>query len=113
MRASNRQARLKRAKELGRLAYDLLRFEGLVGIIEIEGEDKYLREFDHRGRFGLSGSYVAPSRPGRPYEFSRIQVRHLSRKVLELRWTKAGDFQLIAYEPGEWEELLDQLANVF
>lgn len=112
MRASDRQARLNRAKELGRLAYNVLRFEGLVGIIEIEGEDKYLREFDHRRRFGLSGSYVAPSRPERTHEFSRIQVRHLGRKVLDLRWSKAGDFQLVAYEPGDWEEQLDQLANV-
>lgn len=110
MRAIDRQARLKRAKELGRLAYGMLRFEDLVGIIAVEGEDKYLREFDRRG---LSCSYVTPSKSGRPYEFSRIQVRHLGRKVLELRWSKAGEFQLVAYEPGEWEELLDQLANVF
>ncbi|MCK1595564.1 hypothetical protein [Bradyrhizobium sp. 164] len=88
----------------------MLRFEDLVGIIAVEGEDKYLREFEHRG---LSGSYVTPSRSGRPYEFSRIQVRHLGHKVLELRWTKAGDFQMVAYEPGEWEELLERLANVF
>ncbi|PDT86903.1 hypothetical protein CO669_28495 [Bradyrhizobium sp. Y36] len=110
MRASDRQARLKRAKELGRLAFDMLRYEDLVGIIAIEGKDKYLREFDRRG---LSGSYVTPSRPGRPYEFSRIQVRHLGRKVLEIHWSKAGAFQLVAYEPGDWEELLDWLANVF
>ncbi|MBW5434548.1 hypothetical protein FXB41_07080 [Bradyrhizobium canariense] len=111
MRAIDRQARLKRAKELGRLAYDMLRFEDdLVGTIAIEGDDKYLREFEGRG---LSGSYVTPSRPGRPYEFSRIQVRHLGRKVLELRWSNAGDFNLVVYEPGDWGELLERLANVF
>ncbi|WFU44104.1 hypothetical protein QA640_17625 [Bradyrhizobium sp. CB82] len=110
MRASDRQARLTRAKQLGRLAYDVLRFEDLVGIIEIEGEDKYLREFAHQG---LSGSLLTPRSPMRPDEFSRIQIRHLGRKVLELRWSKAGDFRLVTYEPGEWEELLDQLANVF
>ncbi|MFK4726318.1 hypothetical protein ABIE89_007418 [Bradyrhizobium niftali] len=92
------------------MAYDVLRFEPVCGVIEIESEDKHLREFDRRG---LSGSYVTPSRPGRPYEFSRIQVRHLGRKVLELRWSKAGDFQLIAYEPGDWEGLLARAATVF
>ncbi|SFO26057.1 hypothetical protein SAMN05216330_102446 [Bradyrhizobium sp. Ghvi] len=110
MRASDRQARLKRAKELGRLAFDVLRFEELVGNMTVEGEQKQFREFAERG---LSGSLLTPFRPMRLDEFSRIQIRHLGHKVLNIRWSKAGDFQLLTYEPGEWEELLDQLASVF
>ncbi|TQF28857.1 hypothetical protein UNPA324_03740 [Bradyrhizobium sp. UNPA324] len=101
---------MKRGKELGRLAYDMLRFEDLIGNITVEGEQKQLREF---ARSGLSGSLLTPFRPTRLDEFSRIEIRYLGRKVLDIRWSKAGDFQLIVYEPGEWEELLDRLANVF
>ncbi|WP_283843413.1 hypothetical protein [Bradyrhizobium canariense] len=35
------------------------------------------------------------------------------RQVLAIRWSKVGDFNLVVYEPGDWEELLDRLANVF
>ncbi|MCK1529059.1 hypothetical protein IVB15_15340 [Bradyrhizobium sp. 182] len=101
---------MKRAKELARLAFDVLRFEQLVGNITVEGEQKQLREFAQRG---LSGSLLVPFRPTRLDEFSRLQVRHLGRRVLEIRWSKAGDVKLIAYEPGQWEELLEQVANVF
>ncbi|WP_027568428.1 hypothetical protein [Bradyrhizobium sp. URHA0013] len=110
MRASDRQARLKRAKELARPAFDVLRFEQLVGNISVEGEQKQLREFAQRG---LSGSLLVLFRLTRLDEFSRLQVRHLGRRVLEIRWSKASDVKLIAYEPGEWEELLEQVANVF
>lgn len=111
MRATDRQARLKRAKELGRMAYDILRFEDVCGVIEIAGEEKHLREFEQRE---ISGSLVTPFRPNaRPDEFSRIQVRHLGRRVLELRWSKAGEFKAVLYEPGEWEELLECVATVF
>lgn len=110
MRSADRQARLMRAKELGRLAFDALRFEELVGIMTIEDEQKQFREFAQRG---LSGSLLTPFRPQRLDEFSRIQVRHLGRKVLDLRWSKAGDFRLVTFEPGDWEELLQQVATVF
>ncbi|MGY3233369.1 hypothetical protein ACVMAJ_000259 [Bradyrhizobium sp. USDA 4448] len=110
MRASDRQARLTRAKELGRLAFDALRFEELGGIITLEDEQKQFREFSQRG---LSGSLLTPFRPRRLNEFSRIQIRHLGHKVLDLRWSKAGDFRMVTFEPGDWEELLQQVATVF
>lgn len=71
MRGGDRQARLKRAKELGRLGFDALRFEDICGVIELEGEEKHLREFEHRE---LTGSLLTPFRAAaRPDEFSRIR----------------------------------------
>ena len=29
-----------------------------------------------------------------------------------MRWSKAADFELILYEPGDWEHLLEQVTNV-
>lgn len=111
MRASDRQSRLKRAKELGRLAFDVLRFEDICGVIELEGEKKHLREFKHRE---VSGSLLTPLRASAGLdEFSRIQVRHLGRRMLELRWSSTGDFLLDAYEPGGWEEVLARAATFF
>lgn len=105
MRASDRQTKLQRAKELSRIAYSFLRFEDIVGVITLEGEEKHLREFNQQP---LSGSLLIPFRStASGDEFSRIQVRHLGRKVLELRWSKTGDFKLMVYEPGEWEEQLE------
>ncbi|RXG92289.1 hypothetical protein [Bradyrhizobium vignae] len=101
---------MKRAKEVGRLAFDMLRFEELVGNMTVKGEQKQFREFSHRG---LSGSLLTPFRPTRLDEFSRIQIRHLGHKVLDIRWSKAGDFRLVTFEPGDWEELLEQVATVF
>ncbi|RXH05189.1 hypothetical protein [Bradyrhizobium vignae] len=76
----------------------------------VEGEQKQFREFAQRG---LSGSLLTPFRPTRLDEFSRIQIRHIGHKVLEIRWSKAGDFRLVTFEPGEWVELLEHVANVF
>lgn len=110
MRASDRQARLTRAKELGRVAFDALRFEDIGGIITVENEQKQFREF---AQLGLTGTLLTPFRPTRPDEFSRIQIRHLGHKVLDLRWSKAGDFRLVTFERGDWEELLEQVATMF
>jgi hypothetical protein len=39
-------------------------------------------------------------------EFSRLAIRYTGRKVFEIAWTKAGDFNSVAFEPGEWEDAL-------
>jgi len=105
MRRSDREARRTRAKELGRVAYRLARAEDVSGVIAVEDEEKHVREFQEGG---LTAELLIPFRANaRPEEFSRLQVRHCGRKVLELRWSKAGDFSLVHFEPGDWEGVLE------
>jgi hypothetical protein len=49
MRWSDRQARIKKAKELGHIAYRLARAKEVYGVIDVEDEEKHLREFEERG----------------------------------------------------------------
>lgn len=37
-------------------------------------------------------------------EFSRLRVSHAGEKVLELRWDRAGHFNIVLFKPGQWEE---------
>jgi hypothetical protein len=39
-------------------------------------------------------------------EFSSLHVRYYRRKVLHLRWTKAGDFKVVTFDEGDWEHIL-------
>jgi hypothetical protein len=86
--------------------YRLLRWEDACGVLVIDGEEKHLREFKGDG---ISTELIQPFRANAgDAEFSRIQVRHYGRKVLEDRWTKAGDFTTVTFEPGEWDRILDE-----
>ncbi|WP_256467090.1 MULTISPECIES: hypothetical protein [unclassified Bradyrhizobium] len=40
-------------------------------------------------------------------------MRRLGLTVLELRLVMVGNFQMAAYEPDDWEELLECVATVF
>lgn len=41
-----------------------------------------------------------------PTEYARIQIRFYGRKVLDIRWDRAGSFKAIHFQPDEWERVL-------
>jgi hypothetical protein len=58
------------------------------------------------------GTLLLPFRAVSDNEFSRLQLHHHGQKVLDLRWTAAGDFTTFKYEPGDWESLLMDLPPI-
>jgi hypothetical protein len=93
MNKREREARLERAKQIGRRAYRLLIACDIEGLITYEGEDKHLRTFEEGV---LSGKMLVPSRSQTaPNEFSEIIIRASGRKVLEIRWDTAQSFRVI------------------
>jgi hypothetical protein len=110
MLKSDREARLQRAKALGRIAYVLLRASKIEGVLEYDGEDKYLRKFDYDWLFI---ELLTPFRAGaQPTEYSSIEIRHGRLKVFEIRWDKAGSFKIVTFKPGEWERTLRAAAQI-
>ena len=104
MNKADREARLQRAKMLGRVAYRIVRDYEIAGVLTYDGEEKHLRMFNEDG---LTAELVVPFRPhALPNEFSRIQIRADGRKVFEIRWDGARNFRLITYVPGDWERTL-------
>jgi len=101
-----REARLHRAKVLGRIAYRILRSSEIEGVLTYDGEEKHLQKNDDDG---LDMELIVPFRPDAlATEFSRIQIRVGARKVFEIRWDSANNFKVVLYELGDWErELLD------
>jgi hypothetical protein len=101
-----REARLQRAKVVGRIAYRLLRSCEIEGVLTYDGEEKHLQKCDDDG---LDMELIEPFRPyALVTEFSRIQIRVGGRKVFEIRWDSANNFKVVLYEPGDWErELLN------
>ena len=108
MLKSDREARLQRAKAIGRSAYAILRASKIEGVLECDGDDKYLRKFDYDWLFM---ELLTPFRAGaQPTEYSSIEIRHGRLKVFEIRWDKAGSFKVVMFKPGEWERSLRALA---
>lgn len=106
MRRADRQDRLTRAKLLGRKAYAHVRWSDVEGVIPVDGQDKHLRTFEDDG---LSIQLLSPFRSyAQPHEFSRLQIRAAGCKVLEVRWSKAGDFRVVTFEEGDddWQKTL-------
>jgi hypothetical protein len=95
-----REARLQRAKELGRIAYRTLRSSEIEGVFDYDGEKKQLRIFEEDG---LYMEMVEPFRDACPNEFSRIVIRKGRHRVFQIQWSKSGDFTLAFFEPGDWE----------
>ena len=72
----------------------------IYGIITENGEEKLIREHESvRGRLKIS-LYEA-RRAKNDAELSRTIVRYDGRKVLEIHWNEACDFDTIKFEPGE------------
>jgi hypothetical protein len=89
--------------------------EALLSSLDVGGSGKFnawlarkqMRVFEEDG---LSAELLEPFRGGAsPNEHSQIQVRFNGRKVLEIRWDRAGAFKSIHFEPGEWERVLIDL----
>jgi hypothetical protein len=64
---SDREARLERAKAIGRIAYRYARDATIVGFIETEGERKLVRDFKH-GSMSIE-FYEAAGRCSMRYRF--------------------------------------------
>lgn len=104
MQKAEREARLQGAKAIGRIAYRLARDTKIGGFIDIEGERKLIRDFD---RVNLSIElYEAAGRPLCDTDFSQLRIRHTGRKVFDIRWSAAGSFKIVTFEPGDWERIL-------
>jgi hypothetical protein len=101
MQKAEREARLQRAKELGRIAFLILRSSEIEGIFDHDGEKKQLRIFEEDG---LNMQMLEPFRSDAgPDEFSRIVIRQGLRRVFQVQWSKSGDFAVSFFEPGDWE----------
>ena len=104
MQKAEREARLNRAKELGRIAYRILRSSEIEGVLDYDGEPKHLRIFEEDG---LYMEMVEPFRSDAcPSEFSRIVIREGRHRVFQIQWSKSGDFTVSFFEPGDWEWIL-------
>jgi hypothetical protein len=101
MQKAEREARLERAKQLGRIAFRILRSSEIEGVLDYDGEEKHLRTFVEDG---LNMQLVEPSRSdASPDEFSRIVIRQGRHRVFQIQWDKSGDFTVSFFEPGDWE----------
>jgi hypothetical protein len=104
MQRADREARLERAKAIGRIAYLHVRGADIFGNISVDGEEKRLRELEEDG---LAIDLAAPFRAyARPAEFSRLRIRVQGEKVFEVRWDKAGGFKVVHYDQGDWKRTL-------
>ena len=96
-----REARLQRAKELGRIAYRILKSSEIEGMLDYDGEEKHLRIFEEDG---LYMEMVEPFRSDAcPNEFSRIVIRQGRHKVFQIQWSTGDYFTVSFFEPGDWE----------
>ena len=107
MQRAEREARLERAKELGRIAYRILRSSEIEGIFDHDGEPKHLRTFVE------DGLNMQLAEPFRPDEFSRIVIRKGRHRVFQIQWSKSGDFMVSFFEPGDWELTLHDWPHQF
>jgi hypothetical protein len=80
MQKPNREAKLQRAKPIGRIAYRYARDATIIGFIEVEGERKFVREFVH-GAMSIE-FYEAAGRAPCDSDFSQLRVHHAGRRSL-------------------------------
>ena len=78
-----------RAKAIGRIAHWIARAANLVGVLEIEGEEKHLREF--RGGL-LFIDLREPFRLPLDAGLSQLRISYNGKKVFEIRWHSTGTF---------------------
>jgi hypothetical protein len=95
------EARLQRAKAIGRAAYRLVRDAPIGGYIEIESGRKLARDY-RRGSLAIE-LYAAAGQQPCDGEFSQLRIRCAGRKVFVIRWSVAGAFKIVAFEPGDWQ----------
>jgi hypothetical protein len=104
MKRADREARLGRAKVIGRIAYSHVRWTDIEANIPIDGEEKQLRELEDGG---IAIDLAATFRPyARLDEFSRLRIRVHGEKLFEIRWDEGGGFKVVHYNQGDWERTL-------
>ena len=104
MKRTDREARLERAKAIGRIAYIHVRDAEIIGNIPFDGEEKRLLQLEEDG---IAIDLAAPFRAyARPDEFSLLWIGVHGEKVFEIRWDKTGYFKVVVYKPGDWERAL-------
>jgi hypothetical protein len=92
---ADREEKLHRARAVGRVAYRIARAANLVGVMEIEGDEKHLRKF----RNGLLFiDLYEPFRLPVDAEFSRLRISYNGKNVFEIRWESVGTFNIIPFE---------------
>jgi hypothetical protein len=95
-----RQARLERAKAIGRIGYRIVRAANLMDVREIEGEERHLREF-RRGSLFID--LFEPSRLVAGAESSQLRIAYDGKEVLEVRWDSTDAFNVVLFEEAvEW-----------
>jgi hypothetical protein len=100
----DRQERLLTIKALGRIAYRHLKDADIFGIVTVNGGEKPWRKLDESGlSFGLLEPFRAFVLPTRAFAKSD---RFDGRNIFDIRWDRAGSFNTIYFEPGEWERVL-------
>jgi hypothetical protein len=97
---ADREEKLHIAKAIGCVAYRTARAANLVGVLEIEGEEKHLREF----RNGLLFmDLYEPFRRPVDAEFSRPRISYNGKKVFEIRWDSSSSRNILLFEETvEW-----------
>jgi hypothetical protein len=104
MHRADREARLERAKAIGRIAYSHVRWADIEANLVIDGEEKHFRELEEGG---IAIELAAPFRAyARPDEFSRLRIRMHGEKVFETRWDKMDGFKVVHYDQGDWKRTL-------
>jgi hypothetical protein len=95
----DREARLQRAKAIGRIAFNHARDGEIFGNAPVDGEEKRLTEYEYSG---IAIELAAPFRPhARPDEFSRLRIRVHGEKVFEIRWDTGGAFKIVHFDQGD------------
>lgn len=101
--------RQERVKELGRIAFRLARFEDIRGYIECKTQRLRIREY-RNDLFEITLLEAANREPS-DLEISELKIEHARRRVLEIRWSAAGYFKTVHFEPGSWEDDLRGLPD--
>jgi hypothetical protein len=101
MQRADREAKLQRAKAVGRIAYSHVRWA------ERTSQSTARKSNFRAHRAGIEIELAASFRAyARPDEFSRLRIRVHGEKVFEIRWDKAGGFKIVHYDQGDWERTL-------
>ena len=95
MRHADHEERLRRAKAIGRIAYQIVRAANLVGVLKIEGAEMHLREF--RGGLLFIDLYE-PSQLPVAAEVSRLRISYGGKKVFEIRWDGPNSLNILLFE---------------
>ena len=109
MMRPDREARLCRAKAIGRVAYRMVRAQRIQGYVDLDDGRKCRREYNCGSlRIDL---YEAAHRTPHWSDFSQLSVKQAGRKVFVIRSNSGGAFKIVKFEGGDWESALCRSAD--